>query len=56
VFNRHGVRIRASILPDSHYRTLAYYSTTSFARRSVADDCPIRKSKVASIDLGEIGL
>jgi hypothetical protein len=29
---------------------------TSSARWSVADECPIRKSKVPSIDLGEIGL
>jgi hypothetical protein len=29
---------------------------TSSARRSVADECPIGKSKVTSIDLGEIGL
>jgi len=26
------------------------------ARRNVADECPICKSKVTSIDLGEIGL
>ena len=37
-------------------RPLPYYSTTSSARRSVADECPICESKVASIDLGEIGL
>lgn len=37
-------------------RPLAYDSIKSSARRSIADECLIWKSKVTSIDLGEIGL